>query len=162
MTEESVTKDAAGDSTAAPAEGTATAVDASVTAADGTATAAEGTVTVEVADVDTSTIVIVDNGTDIFTSVKPGNGQTTDDDDASNATTSATDASSQAVTVEAVTIDANGTTSDANETSTDAADVSTVSLLTTLGTKHRFANFWMPWCRARSNSKNALLPFVLF
>lgn len=155
MTEESVTKDAAGDSTAAPAEGTATAVDASVTAA-------EGTVTVEVADVDTSTIVIVDNGTDIFTSVKPGNGQTTDDDDASNATTSATDASSQAVTVEAVTIDANGTTSDANETSTDAADVSTVSLLTTLGTKHRFANFWMPWCRARSNSKNALLPFVLF
>ncbi len=87
----------------------------------GTNEVAEGTVTAVVDNLETSTIVLVDNGTNVFTSVKPGNGHGAEDNDttiAAEGTTSADSASEEPTTVDAVTIDSNATTIADNETST--------------------------------------------
>ncbi len=94
----------------------------------GTNEVAEGTVTAVADNLETSTIVLVDNGTNVFTSVKPGNGHGAEDNDstiavegttiAADGTTSADSASEEPATVDAVTIDSNATTIADNETST--------------------------------------------
>jgi len=111
----------------------------------GASEAAEVTATATDANLETATVVVVDNGTDVFTSVKPGNGH---GDEQNNDTTGADAVSDQAVTAEAVTSDSNATATADNGTATDAApDVTTVPsidtatgndtlTLTTIGTDH--------------------------
>jgi hypothetical protein len=105
--------------------GTNTTIVADDTTADAAAeetVTGDSEVTATVVDdtLETSTIIIVDNGTDVFTSIKPGNGHGADDDEASNDT----------VTVVNETIAAD------NETTTDVSDVTDSDILetTTIGT----------------------------
>ncbi len=111
----------------------------------GASEAAEVTATATDANLETATVVVVDNGTDVFTSVKPGNGHGAEQN---NDTTGADAVSDQTVTAEAVTSDSNATATADNGTATDAApDVTTVPsidtatgndtlTLTTIGTDH--------------------------
>ncbi|UJR23322.1 hypothetical protein I4U23_026336 [Adineta vaga] len=80
-------------------------------------------------NLETSTILIVDNGTDIFTTVLPGNGQTTEDDNATAVINNGTTSLDSITTFESITIDSNLTTIADNETVTDVGiDVTTISL----------------------------------
>jgi hypothetical protein len=87
-------------------------------AATGEAVTGDNEVTATVVDdtLETSTIIIVDNGTDVFTTIKPENGHATDEEDASNDT----------VTIIAeTTISDNATTIADNETTTDDSKITT-------------------------------------
>ena len=98
----------------------------------GTEEATSGTSTAVLDDLETSTIVLVDNDADIFTSVKPGDGDVTEDDDTTvitEGTAGADSVSEQTATVEVVTVDTNATTIFDNETATDVTtDVTTISV----------------------------------
>ncbi|CAF3609191.1 unnamed protein product [Adineta steineri] len=106
----------AGTATVEPAA-TATGATVDAVTAEGGTTADGATVTAIDSVLETSTIVIVDNGTNIFTSIKPGDSDSGNDTSiAAEGTTSATGA-----TVELTTVDASLTTVFDNETSTEGA-----------------------------------------
>ncbi|CAF0862208.1 unnamed protein product [Adineta ricciae] len=119
--------------TAADADSAATAADgdSATTVADADSATAAGTAaTVVDGGSETSTIIIVDNGTDVFTTIQPGNGHATDE--AANDTSADATKISDVTALDLTTVDSNVTDiADVRET-TQSLDRKTWG--TTIGT----------------------------
>ncbi len=91
-----------------------------------------GPATGVVDNLETSTSIVAENGTDILTTGKPGNGHATDGEASNDTSAIADETTIASVTVELTTVDTNIATSSDNETSTEAAGLQ----ITTIGTDY--------------------------
>ncbi len=91
-----------------------------------------GPATGVVDNLETSTSIVAENGTDILTTGKPGNGHATDGEASNDTSAIADETTFASVTVELTTVDTNIATSSDNETSTEAAGLQ----ITTIGTDY--------------------------